>query len=661
MLAPELGAAPRARRRFGVGFVLAVVWLAVVAVAALTADLLPLPPYAETLTGPPMSGPGPRHVLGTDGLGRDMLSRVVHGSRVSLGIGLGAGVIGLLGGGLLGLIAGYRGRAVDTVVMAGTDIALAFPPLVLALAVVAFAGSGFRNVLLVLGVLSIPAWARLVRGTTMAFAGREFVLAAKAIGARERAIVWREIVPNVALPAASFMFVSMAVLVVAEGSLAFLGLSVPAPTPTWGALINDGRASLDLAPHIALIPAAVMFLTVLAFNVAGDRMRELADVRATGLEPARTPARSGTDDPACGGQPRGTAFDPGASAPLLTVADLRTRFPTPHGEVRAVDGVSFDLERGHTLAVVGESGSGKTMLIRTILGLTPDGARREGRVYLDGVDLTAEGPQGMRRVLGTRMATVFQDPMTALNPVRKIGTQVAEPLQVHRGMRRKDALAAAERLLASVNVPEPARVLRCYPQQLSGGMRQRVTIAMALSCDPELLFADEPTTALDVTVQHQVLRLLKRQREQRDMALVLVSHDLAMVGEWADEIMVMYAGRVVERGPAQDVLRHPRMPYTGALVQAGPLLDSAVHSTLPVIEGRPPDLTRPPVGCRFHPRCPRARERCSSEEPELVRSNTPAHSYACWYPVDGVNEDPRPDRTGANVSAGPAEGEHDGR
>ncbi|MEU8247355.1 dipeptide/oligopeptide/nickel ABC transporter permease/ATP-binding protein [Nonomuraea sp. NPDC048916] len=608
------------RRRLGPGFWIAAVWILLVLAGALLADLLPIARYDETLAGPPRSGPSADHLFGTDGLGRDVFSRVVHGSRVSLGVGIGAVLLGLAIGGPLGILAGYRRRATDAIIMAFNDVALAFPALVFALAVVAFAGASLRNVLIVLGVLGVPAWTRLIRGATLSFADREFVLAARVLGVRDSRILWREIMPNVAVPAASYAFIGMAVVVVAEGSLAFLGLSVQAPTPTWGGLINEGRTLMDDAPHVVLAPSLVMFLTVLSFNLVGDRLRALTDVRHSGLEPVRQAP------PAAPAAPVHAVGDS-----LLQVEDLRTHFVTERGLVKAVDGVSFTLERGRTLAIVGESGSGKSMLIRSILGLLPgSGVNRSGNVYLEGDDLTRHTPEEMRQILGPRLGTVFQDPMTALNPVRTIGAQLAEPLRVHMGMNRRQAREEAAQLLAQVGIPDPGRMLGRYPHQLSGGMRQRVTIAMALSCGPDVLFADEPTTALDVTIQDQVLRLLHRLREERDMAVVLVSHDLAVVREWADEVIVMYAGKVVERGPTAEIFGHTRMPYTEALLQAAPRLTDPAHHRLRVIPGRPPDLVDLPAGCAFQPRCAYARDRCATEAPDLLKDG---HLYACWYPT----------------------------
>ena len=323
-----------------------------------------------------------------------------------------------------------------------------------------------------------------------------------------------------------------------------------------------------------------------------------------------------------------------SAPPVLEVEDLRTWFDTPAGIVHAVDGVSFRLERGRTLGVVGESGSGKSVLCRSVMGLLPRrGVIRSGSVRFGGVQLSSLSRDALRRLWGHEMAMVFQDPMTSLNPVMKIGEQLTEGLRLHLGLGAREAEARAVALLGEVGIPEPERRLRQFPHQLSGGMRQRVTIAIALACDPILVFGDEPTTALDVTVQAQILDLLDREQQERTMSMVLVTHDLGLVAGRADDIAVMYAGKIVEKAPTEALFADMKMPYTEALFKSIPKLSQPSHSRLDTIPGRPPNLSRPPVGCRFAARCPYARERCREEEPPLVAASTPGHEYACWYPV----------------------------
>ncbi|HLM65155.1 MAG TPA: ABC transporter ATP-binding protein [Acidimicrobiales bacterium] len=320
--------------------------------------------------------------------------------------------------------------------------------------------------------------------------------------------------------------------------------------------------------------------------------------------------------------------------PLLDVDEVATRFHTPRGTVRAVDGVSLTLRRGRTLGLVGESGCGKSVLSRTIMGLLPSaGVERHGRVIFDGQRIDELSAAEMRSYWGTQMAMVFQDPMTSLNPVMRIGRQITESLRYHLDMDKAEARETALALLASVHIPEPARRLRQYPHELSGGMRQRVVIAIALACGPHLLFADEPTTALDVTVQSQILELLRHQQRERDMAMVLVTHDLGVVAGHTDDVAVMYAGQIVEQAPTRTLFASMRMPYTAALVQSIPRLHNARHTRLSVIAGRPPDLVDPPAGCRFAPRCPQAQDRCREEQPPLVEAEDPGHLFRCWYPV----------------------------
>jgi peptide/nickel transport system ATP-binding protein len=318
---------------------------------------------------------------------------------------------------------------------------------------------------------------------------------------------------------------------------------------------------------------------------------------------------------------------------LLSVEDVSVDLPTPRGNLRAVDHVDLKLDAGRTLGIVGESGCGKTMLSRAILQLLPKRASLSGRVMFDGQDLARLDPERLRKLRGKSLAVVFQDPMTSLNPVLTIGTQLIETLQEHLELDGAAARRRSAELLAAVGIPAPEQRLAQYPHQLSGGMRQRVAVAIALSCEPKLLIADEPTTALDVTIQAQILDLLAREQRRRHMAMILITHDLGVVAGRTDEVAVMYAGRVVERAPTAALFKKMRMPYTEALLAAIPRIDAAPHTSLPAISGRPPDPTRPIQGCSFSPRCRYADQRCHREKPSLADAEIPAHQYACFHPL----------------------------
>jgi len=323
-----------------------------------------------------------------------------------------------------------------------------------------------------------------------------------------------------------------------------------------------------------------------------------------------------------------------ADVPLLRVTELKTHFDTARGVVRAVDGVTFDLDRGKTLGIVGESGSGKTVLSRSIMGLLPKrGTVREGSVLFNGHELTDLDAKAMREFWGSQMAMIFQDPMTSLNPVMKVGKQITESIHTHLDVTREFANELAVSLLASVRVPDPERRMGDYPHELSGGLRQRVCIAVALAAGPQLLFADEPTTALDVTVQAQVLDVLEAQQRERFMAMVLVTHDLGVVAGRTDDVIVMYAGQVVEAAPTATLFDDMRMPYTEALLRSIPKIAEPSHTRLTAIPGRPPDLVSPPPGCRFADRCAYVQDKCRAEQPPLFDDPTPGHQYRCWFPV----------------------------
>jgi oligopeptide/dipeptide ABC transporter ATP-binding protein len=317
---------------------------------------------------------------------------------------------------------------------------------------------------------------------------------------------------------------------------------------------------------------------------------------------------------------------------LLDVRNLQTHFSTRGGVVRAVDGVSWDVQEGETVALVGESGCGKSVTALSIMRLVaqPAGRIAGGQVLFKGRDLLELSEEEMRHVRGREIGMIFQEPMTSLNPVLTIGRQLTEGLEIHLGMTPADSRKRAEELLGLVGIPDPGRRLRQYPHQFSGGMRQRMMIAMALACNPSLVLADEPTTALDVTIQAQILELMKDLSRRLGVAMLIITHNLGVVARYADRVNVMYAGRIIERGTAHDIYHSPRHPYTLGLLRSVPRLDEPRRSRLAPIEGQPPDLTRLPPGCAFAPRCAFRVERCAREVPPLVPIGAPGHVSACW-------------------------------
>ena len=609
--------------RLGFGGWIGLAWIVLLVVVALLADVLPLrDPNAlgvRTREVGRYEGPGWNAWFGGDQQGRDVFARTVHGVRPALLLGLCATALAALGGTLLGLVAGYFRGLADRMISAAVDLALAFPALVLLIAVRATFGNSLTVLILIFAVLGVPAYARLVRATAMSLSEREFVDAARSMGATDWRILRRELLPLVALPVLSYAVIGFAVVLVAEGGLAFIGLSLD--EVTWGRLIADGQTQIRDHPTLSLLPATVMFVTILAFNLFGDALRR-----------ARMPRRVATDRRLLVGDARGGEA-PSGGDDVLVVRGLRTTLATPLGDVCAVDGVDLHLGRGEALGIVGESGSGKTMLLRSIVGAFPlASVTRAGVVDVGRTDMLRAPSERIRKALGTEIGMVSQNPLNALNPVRRIDAQLIEPMLVHLGTARARAHERALELLQQVGIPAPERRLREYPHQLSGGMRQRVAIAIALANDPALLLADEPTTALDVTVQDQILRLLDRLRAERRMSLVLVTHDLAVVRGFTERVAVMYAGQIVETGPTEDVFLRPRHRYTVGLLDSIPDVMRPHHSEMRAIPGSPPNLLVPPAGCRFAPRCPAADARCRSAAPEPAGDAD--HRYACWHPMD---------------------------
>ena len=321
---------------------------------------------------------------------------------------------------------------------------------------------------------------------------------------------------------------------------------------------------------------------------------------------------------------------------ILDVQDLKTQFVTDTGLVRAIDGVSFNVRRGEVVGIVGESGSGKSVTCLSVLGLLPkpQGRIAGGSVRFEGEDLVGASEGTLREIRGNKIAMIFQDPMTSLNPYLQVEEQLAEVVQLHMGLSRKDSVQRAVELLERVGIPDAARRIKSYPHEFSGGMRQRVMIAMALLCDPDVLIADEPTTALDVTIQAQILELLNELRTERGMAIIFITHDLGVVAGMCDRVVVMYAGRIVEEAPTDQLFADPQHPYTQALLRSVPRLDESTHERLFSIEGLPPRLDGPAfTACTFAPRCPLAEERCLAGEPPLVQTE-PGRRRRCALSID---------------------------
>ncbi|SHK11891.1 ABC transporter ATP-binding protein [Paramaledivibacter caminithermalis] len=319
---------------------------------------------------------------------------------------------------------------------------------------------------------------------------------------------------------------------------------------------------------------------------------------------------------------------------MLSVKDLRTYFYTHDGLVPAVDGISFNIKKGETLCVVGESGCGKSVTAMSILKLvpTPPGKYVSGEILFKGEDLLKKSHEEMRMIRGNDIAMIFQEPMTSLNPVFTVGNQICETVMLHQQLNKKEAMEVAVEMLRKVGIPLPEKRVREYPHQLSGGMRQRVMIAMALSCNPILLIADEPTTALDVTIQAQILDLMRKMKEETGSSIMFITHDLGVVAEMADRVVVMYAGKIVEQGSAEEIFNDPRHPYTNGLLKSIPRLQGKRKEDLHVIEGMVPSMYNLPKGCKFNPRCEHATDICKSKEPPLIAidSNNEERKCACW-------------------------------
>ncbi|QIK84241.1 dipeptide/oligopeptide/nickel ABC transporter permease/ATP-binding protein [Sanguibacter sp. HDW7] len=611
--------------------------LGFLALVILSAVLAPVVAQFDPLAvGTPVQAPGAEHWFGTDRQGRDIFSRVLHGGRYSLVIGLGATVVALAAASVLGSIAATAGRRTSEVLMRVMDIIMSFPGIALAAVFVSVLGRSLPVLVLTIAFLYTPQLTRVVRANVLAAYGEDYVAATKVMGAPTAWIVAKHVVRNVAAPVMVFTTVLVADAIVFEASLSFIQAGVPAPEPSWGNIISDGRALVMSGYWWAtFFPGLTIMLTVLALNVLSEGLTDAMVARkGRGSLPDETKAEveAQVSDPVVEeiltsslallrerelARPERLVYTR-EDAPVLAVRDLCVRFPAQHGDVDIVDRLSFDVRPGETMGLVGESGSGKSLTGLAIMGLLDRTAVVSGEILYKGRDLLKMSAKERGSLRGHEIAMIYQDALSSLNPSMLIRTQMKQ-------LTSRGGTRTAADLLTLVGL-DPERTLRSYPHELSGGQRQRVLIAMALTRDPAVVIADEPTTALDVTVQKQVVALLHELREKLGFALVFVSHDLALVAELAHRVTVMYAGQVVEQAPTRELLVQPVHEYTRGLLGAVLSIESGAER-LHQVPGVVPSPRDFPAGDRFAPRSTHHRV-ASAVRPTLRRIDGTDHFYA---------------------------------
>jgi oligopeptide/dipeptide ABC transporter ATP-binding protein len=598
-----------------------VAFLALLILACALAPLIaPYDPLAQHLSAV-RSGPSGSFWLGTDSLGRDLLSRLLHGGRSSL-FGVLEAVLALVIVAVpCGLFAGYLGGAFDRITMRVAEVVMSVPVVIILLAVLSIFDHSMTSAMIAFGVLGSSGLMRVVRGAALAAREELYVTAAELMGLSLLQVVTRHVLPRCRGVMIVQVSLFAAVALGVQTGLTFLSLGPPPPAPTWGGMVADAASVFNQDAWMLAPPGVTIALTVLAFGVLGDVVR---DVNAE--KHAATPAsrrRRRTDTPPIPGP-----VEPAPSGDLLL--SVRNLSVTTDGEhpLILLDNVGFDIAAGETVGLVGESGSGKTMTARAVMGLLPRNCRiASGQVVFDGRPIQGLDRRAFRELRGRRIAMISQEPMAALDPSFRIGSLVAEVVRAVDGSTGKAARARVIELLRMVEIPDPDDVARRFPHQISGGMAQRVAIAMALAGRPELLIADEPTTALDVTVQAEILDLLRSLQQENHMAILLVTHNWGVVADMCTKVVVMYAGQVVETARADDVFDTPAHPYTWALLLSSPE-NTPPGERIRAIPGTVPSPQDWPSGCRFASRCDLARPECG-QGPIAVERISPGRVSRC--------------------------------
>lgn len=547
---------------------LGLILLVLVAGAALAAPLLPLPdPDATDLLNRLLRPFSPGHWLGTDPLGRDMLSRLLWGTRVSLAMGVCATLLAALFGTLIGLVAGYAGGKTDSLLMRLIDMLMAFPYILLALVIVTVLGPGLLNALYAISVVNIPFFARNIRGLTVGLRQRDFIQAARLSGKNHLQILLTEVLPNMMPVVVVTMSTTVGWMILETAGLSFLGLGTQPPNADLGSMLGQGRAQMFSAPHVSIVPGLTIFILVMSFNLLGDGVRDLLDPRLKSGILLRGKAVTTVNRASVPSAIQGKNA-------LLEVVDLQVNFRSGKQSVAAVKGVSFYVAKGECLGLIGESGSGKSVTALSVMGLvsSPPGEITAGAIYVGGEEMLSRTQSELQQCRGARVAYIFQDPLTTLHPQFSIGAQIIEAIQAHQPLSNRLAKEKALTLLHSVGIDEAAARFDAFPHQLSGGQRQRVGIAVALANDPEIIIADEPTTALDVTVQARILELLQQLRREGGLTLLFITHDFSVIAQICDRVAVMRNGEIVESGETRSVLRDPQHDYTRRLIASVPKL-----------------------------------------------------------------------------------------
>ncbi|GAA4169525.1 dipeptide/oligopeptide/nickel ABC transporter permease/ATP-binding protein [Gryllotalpicola koreensis] len=509
---------------------------------------------------------GPGHPLGADAAGRDVLARLLYGTRFSLAGALLATAIAAFIGVVAGLIAGYYQRWFESIASWAASLLMALPAIVILLAARAVLGPSMWMSMAVFGVLLSPAFYRLVYTAVVGVRNELYVDAARVAGVGDASIIGRHILAVVRAPIIIQAAMVMGISIAIEAGLDFLGLG-DSSIPTWGNMLNDAFSKMYQAPVLLIWPSAAIALTSVALVLFANTLRDE-------LERAGSGGRAKVQSTATGtvfGEPAIVhADEPGSAAPILAVHDLVVGYDRPGGEFKqVVNGVSLTVRRGEVHGLIGESGSGKTQTAWSILRLLPEGGRiAAGTIVFDGVDLSTQSEKQLCRIRGRRISYIPQEPMSNLDPSFTIGSQLVEPMVVALGISRAEAKRRALSLLARVGIPSPERTFSSYPHEVSGGMAQRVLIAGAVSCEPDLVIADEPTTALDVTVQAEILDLLRGLQRDLGVSILIVTHNFGVVADLCDRVSVMREGRIVESGPVRELFRDPRHPYTRSLFDA---------------------------------------------------------------------------------------------